>query len=70
MIAGEITSQESEIYGLTLANGQALRLEAKYLPPSLCQIGVKFNLIFGGIEASGATAAEVRSLINNLLSLT
>lgn len=70
MIAGEVTSQESDSYGLTLANGQSLRLEAQYLPQSLCQIGVKFNLIFGGLEASGANAAEVRSLINNLLSLT
>lgn len=70
MISGEITSQESGSYGLSLSNGQSLRLEAKYLPESLCQVGKRINLIFGGVEDSGVSADEVRTLLNNLLSLT
>lgn len=69
MISGKITSQESGSYGLTLSNGQSLRLEAKYLPQSLCQVGKRINLIFGGVEASGIEPEEARSLLNSLLSL-
>lgn len=69
MLSGEITACQGDTYSLTLNDGQALRVSAASLPASLQAVGQKVNLLFGGVESSGAEPGDARALLNSLLTL-